>query len=336
MGLVYHYTSPQGALGILQNKTLWFTDCEFMNDPAELAYCYVLYDRAWVEVRRELGVPDEEIEHRKTRFANPYECESIASERVGAYVPARYYALSTCLNGDDAAMWANYASKDGKAGYSLALDKDSLVQALGRCCSEASKFGICAEVLCDSVCYDEKKQIDDIKAAIRKHLIRLGEARPAGSDELDRIVATGIVQSDHWGWFGDLAPFIKRSEFAYEKEYRFVLKMAQVDELAASKAAICPHKVAEDDGKKCLLDSEHFCGCRSESPIALHFREGIAGAMAPYLEVKFGEALVDALSAVRGQSYAAPDLVRDGMTRLVEGLRYRGVSVEVSDMSLRS
>mgnify|MGYP000222987763 CR=1 FL=1 len=82
MGLVYHYTSPGGALGILQNKALWFTDCEFMNDPTELAYCYELYDRAWVEVCRELGMPENQIEQEITRFANPYECESIASEAL--------------------------------------------------------------------------------------------------------------------------------------------------------------------------------------------------------------------------------------------------------------
>lgn len=335
MGLVYHYTSPQGALGILQNKTLWFTDCEFMNDPAELKYCYELYDRAWVETRRELGVPEAQIEHEITRYANPYECESIASEAVGAYVSARYYALSTCLNGDDAAMWANYACKDGKAGYALALDKGALAQALEGLTSEAFGFGIVAEVLHDQVCYDEKKQIGDIKAAIRRHLIRLDEVQTAGSDELERIIVSEIVQADHWGWFGDAAPFIKRPEFAYEKEYRFVLKMAQIDQLTAFKAETCPHEAIEGDWKKCLLDSERFCECRPESPIALHSREGIAGAMTPYLEVKLGEAWKGVLSAMRAQSYAVPDLVKDGMAQLADGLGYKGVSITMSDIRLR-
>lgn len=335
VGLVYHYTSPQGALGILQNKTLWFTDCEFMNDPSELKYCYELYDRAWIEVSREFKVPEAKIEHEITRFANPYECRAEIGDVIGVDIPARYYSLSTCSNGDEAAMWANYACKDGKAGYSLAFDKDSLVQALERGCFEASKFGICAEVICDSVCYDEKAQIDDIKAAIRKYLIRLGETRAAGPDELDRIIASEIAWVDHWGWFGDVAPFIKNPKFAYEKEYRFVLKMAQIDQLTAVKAAICPHGVTEGDRKKCLLDSERFCGCRPESPIALHFHEGIAGAITPYLEIKLGEAWKDLLSAVRGQSYVVPDLVKDGMAQLVEDSGCKGVSIMMSDIRLR-
>ena len=145
MGLVYHYTSPEGALGILKNRTLWFTDCEFMNDPAELKYCHDLYNRAWVEVCRERGMSEAQIGREITKHANPYMCESIASEAVGAYVPARYYVLSTCLNGNDPAMWANYANKEGKVGYSLEFDRDKLIQMLEELVSESSKFGIYAK-----------------------------------------------------------------------------------------------------------------------------------------------------------------------------------------------
>lgn len=252
MGLVYHYTSPEGALGILQNRTLWFTDCEFLNDPAELKYCYELYDQAWIEVCRELEIPEEKIEHEITKHASPYECESIASEAMGANVPARYYALSTCLNGDNPAMWANYASKDGKAGYALAFDTDALVQALEQLAPEASKFGIYTEVLYGPVHYVEKTQIDDIKAIIRKHLIRLGEAKAVGLNELDRIIASEIARANHWGWFGDLVPFIKRPGFDNEKEYRFVLKVTQTDWLSVSKAAGCPYEIADGDRKRQL------------------------------------------------------------------------------------
>ena len=32
---IYHYTSPEGILSILTHKTLWFTDCEYLNDKKE-------------------------------------------------------------------------------------------------------------------------------------------------------------------------------------------------------------------------------------------------------------------------------------------------------------
>lgn len=334
MGLVYHYTSPQGALGILQNKTLWFTDCEFMNDPAELAYCYKLYDRAWVEACREFGVPEAKIEREITRFANPYECESIASEATGAYVPARYYALSTCLNGDDPAMWANYAIKGGKAGYALAFDGRSLARALERLASGAPEFGFYVEVLYGQVQYTKEKQLENIKSAIRVHLERLAEA--AGStDELDRVLYSAMARVDHWYWFGDFAPFIKRPEFAYEQEYRYVLKMAQTDRLSASKAEGYSHLAADGERRKCSSDSNRPCASKPESPVTLHFREGFAGAITPYLEVRLGEAWVDTLSAVWGHAYTAPSLIKDGVSQLMEGIGYKDVSIQLSDIRLR-
>lgn len=45
---VYHYTSPQGIFDILRNKTLWFTDVQYLNDkseyiaPSDDKYRYVL------------------------------------------------------------------------------------------------------------------------------------------------------------------------------------------------------------------------------------------------------------------------------------------------------
>ena len=32
---VYHYTSPEGLVSILNNKTFRFTDCQFFNDTLE-------------------------------------------------------------------------------------------------------------------------------------------------------------------------------------------------------------------------------------------------------------------------------------------------------------
>src|SRR2546423_10494745 len=36
--LLYHYTSADGLLGMLQGRQLWATNVRFMNDTSELAY----------------------------------------------------------------------------------------------------------------------------------------------------------------------------------------------------------------------------------------------------------------------------------------------------------
>lgn len=303
MGLVYHYTSPEGALGILQNKTLWFTDCEFLNDPAELAYCYALYDQAWVDVCRERGVPDEQIERNITHYANPYECESGASDYVGAYVPARYYVLSTSLDSDSALMWANYSVKNNVAGYALAFEQDTLIDTLQKIAVEANQYGVPTEVLSGQVCYDREKQLEVVRCAIRQYLEEMDSAA-ARSGEFDRITSCECAQIDHWAWFRDFTPFIKRPEFVHEQECRFVLKTAQLDRLPGS-------------------------------PIVFRFRKGFAGAVTPYLAVKLGDSLKSALMGVQGHSHFAPNLVKDGVTQLIKTLGYEGISVRMSSLQLR-
>ena len=31
-GDIFHYTSPEGLIGIIENKNLWFTNIYFLND----------------------------------------------------------------------------------------------------------------------------------------------------------------------------------------------------------------------------------------------------------------------------------------------------------------
>ena len=39
---IYHYTSAEGLMGIVQNKELWFTNIYFLNDNQEVFYTYNL------------------------------------------------------------------------------------------------------------------------------------------------------------------------------------------------------------------------------------------------------------------------------------------------------
>lgn len=39
-GLAFHYTSPAGFLGILSNKCIWLSDCDYLNDASESDYFF--------------------------------------------------------------------------------------------------------------------------------------------------------------------------------------------------------------------------------------------------------------------------------------------------------
>lgn len=53
--IVYHYTSPQGVFDILHNKTLWFTDCQYLNDMSEFIYILEPLKEAYKKISQERG-----------------------------------------------------------------------------------------------------------------------------------------------------------------------------------------------------------------------------------------------------------------------------------------
>lgn len=42
MGLLYHYTSQHGLLGILGSQAVWATNTHFLNDPTEFVHALAL------------------------------------------------------------------------------------------------------------------------------------------------------------------------------------------------------------------------------------------------------------------------------------------------------
>ncbi len=47
--VLYHYTTAQGLLGILESGSLWTTNSRFLNDPTEIEYATRLFRRVATE-----------------------------------------------------------------------------------------------------------------------------------------------------------------------------------------------------------------------------------------------------------------------------------------------
>ena len=312
MGLVYHYTSPEAALSILRNKVLWFSDCEFMNDPGEIAYCYRLYDEAWAEVCLEAGIPEEQVNRKITSWVNPYECESPISEELTFSVPARYYSFSTCAEADNLAMWSCYACRNGETGYALGFDADLLTQELQ---DLASSF-LESEVYFDSrsgwVCYAENDQGEQIKRLILNHLVERGVICERRSSLLDRVIAGEVARGDHWEQISALAPFIKRPEFSYEREYRFVIRLCQLP-----------------------IDGLEGCGDDSKVEVRQGWRLSSSGTLVPYYELSLGRAFSDVLKEVQVMHLGESGIAVSGMRRLLDSFGYQHVLVREADVRLR-
>lgn len=112
---LYHYTSIESLMSILQNETIRLTDYRFLNDTQELSYALawlksILQSRSEDDFVKKLLIAIENIEHGKIERLKgvgenlPYVHNSLCD--------VKYYILSLSQSFDDLAMWRMYA-KDG-------------------------------------------------------------------------------------------------------------------------------------------------------------------------------------------------------------------------------
>ncbi|MCM2344271.1 MAG: DUF2971 domain-containing protein [Alphaproteobacteria bacterium] len=108
---LYHYTDASGLKGILESKSLWFSDIFNMNDPSELQYGIEVSRRQIEEVFHE------ELQEHSCEFS------SVLFEAIQDRIKetANYFIFSLSKDGDDLGQWRAYAA-DGH-GFALGFNK---------------------------------------------------------------------------------------------------------------------------------------------------------------------------------------------------------------------
>lgn len=307
MGLIYHYTSCASALSILRGHSLWFTDCEYLNDPSELLECYDLYNRAWAEAckgHKEIG---ELMGSVDVASINPYKTESDTSESDG--LPARHYSFSASTDNSSVGIWSGYASQNG-GGCILAFDQNILEESLDELSSVASQWGVSIGLLSGGVSYNQDQLVNEIKKCIQLSGNQFLELRSANLDLLDYVLASERIRAKFWSKIDDLAPFVKTSAYEYEQEHRIILKIP--------------------DGQS--LDSPE-----GEWAIRQGFRIGLCGAVTPYYEVVFPKEVIgSSLKTIYLMEPNGQSIRRKGMERLLVSLRYDHIAVNDVNFKLRS
>ena len=103
---LYHYTSAQGLLGMLQSNRVWATNSRFMNDPTEIAYA----------IRLVREVADANLREGDARWLK--EVRDWVETFIGEYENnAKVYIACFCSEGDLLSQWRGYGAVGG--GYSI-------------------------------------------------------------------------------------------------------------------------------------------------------------------------------------------------------------------------
>ncbi len=218
---IYHYTSYDALLPILQSKTLRFSDRFYMNDKTEGTYALDLLIRniddiipvghGFREQKREICDQCSELmEELKNDWFNIYQC-------------------SFSLDGDSLPMWNYYTKNNNLRGINIGFDSKELSDSLEKNIRRASDVSESQLfILGGQVIYDRETQIQRIKKVLDKYFEKAKEngvnhIPPHGINViLRRIVLIGT--------------FFKMNCFEHEKEFRLAVNLSNENgELLAMK-----------------------------------------------------------------------------------------------------
>src|ERR1700722_15408243 len=113
---VYHYTDENGALGILGNGKLWFTERVHLNDPTEIQYG--------------LDVGRESFEAAAKTRGPEIPRDAALHLRGEHHFGLSYYGFWTAsfsLDGDDLGQWRSYANDGQGVCFGFSIDNFDMI-----------------------------------------------------------------------------------------------------------------------------------------------------------------------------------------------------------------
>lgn len=199
--IVFHYTSHQGALGIVSTHSLWATSIRSLNDGSESLRGREVIRDCW--------------EKRKRHYPEPFR-SSIAAmlDRAEAFLDeARVYVLCASERADDLGQFRNYGD------VALALRTDVALNLRSDPIPfPHTLYWVSTGYGWRKVIYAKRAQEAAARALIdgfARELERHGRTKDPGAPN-------DIISITMCWWYASLVPLIKHSAFAQEREVRLV------------------------------------------------------------------------------------------------------------------
>jgi hypothetical protein len=226
---LFHYTTAQGLLGIVQNRCLFATHAEFSNDSTECKLLLPLLEEIFVREYEQL-VPklidrgQMAAEFLKEHGTNVYKLEAKNSARVMLKATnnvAPYFITSFCIHPRSSyeyqngllSQWRSYA----RGGFAIEFDEREIDDLT----AQENKNWRYQGIITDTVVYDNhaekvsSEKFEGMAGAFMRAIL------PEHPDN-DEILGTSKVE-DFAHPFLSVAPFLKHSGFKEEAEYRIVV-----------------------------------------------------------------------------------------------------------------
>lgn len=209
--LLFHYTSAQGLLAILESNKVWATNLRHMNDFSELDYAHQLISEVFDEIGGSSeSEPIGNFLNWCKQFFNPFE------------TLFEGYGFCFCKEGDLLSQWREYAEKG--TGYSIGFDNGLLAEALkGRTGTTVTK-----------VIYEPVRQKEIVQNLLTVIIEEVDKV--ISNDTLTDVEKTAPLKHLAGHVIMAMAPLVysfKDPAFEEENEWRIVksLGVNEVDEL---------------------------------------------------------------------------------------------------------
>jgi len=202
-GVLYHYTSQQGLIGIFQSGSFWATNIRYLNDAKEFELALELLD---------------DVLHSKLQTAsNKYDqaLYTVLQESLNQASGSDVYVTSFSEDGDQLGQWRAYCPAG--SGYAVGLLPAVLRRA----------HGSYDRLLLLRCLYDEDEHRTLLHRLIGLAETYIHDAKVAQSTNPDRVYREAFKLFD--AWLPTVAAVIKHSSFSEEREWRLLAPTAFFD-----------------------------------------------------------------------------------------------------------
>jgi hypothetical protein len=205
---VYHYTSLEGIMGILESESMWMTKSDFLNDVTEIVFFKTLKEEAISKLDAHITKTYGEGMFSDVVYKTFIESFNSAYEmRFEKPVEVfEVYVLSLSENDDSLTLWGNYSKGNG---YNISFDTNTLLKEV----RELDNFTI----VYGKVIYDKTKQINALSESLLNtfDIVKKIDSEP---DELNKELLAyfkSLITS--------YSIFFKHPAFSHEEEFRIAL-----------------------------------------------------------------------------------------------------------------
>jgi hypothetical protein len=222
--ILYHYTSQDGLIGMLNKKTIWASKIHYLNDSKEFALA--------------LELASDELDRRIKAATSPGDRSRLELLRDTIYTIEGVNTCVCCFSAldDDLSQWRGYGG--GNAGFSVGFTrewftrvKETLGLSLRRCIYDPEKHQRLIQDAIDEFFATNTEKEPDYWDRNRLHV---------DPDRPRTFVALPHAGNDFATRLSLIAPLIKHKSFEAEREWRLV-------------AAVSAHELHHRPGRSMLI-----------------------------------------------------------------------------------